>query len=176
VYNPTKEKLITPANFEAEVGIDACRFIDWKALQGDSSDNIPGVAGIGEKTATKLFNELKTLTGITNAAIGKNPNGKGKMSDKIALSIVSFGFERICKNIFVMALYADRVGARQALTDAVMGWKPGDPKRLKKYIMMNAFVSLLDTLPGQVLNMKQPYFIQDVFRAPTFCARRVAIL
>ncbi|MDQ2085270.1 DNA polymerase I [Herbivorax sp. ANBcel31] len=42
-------------------GIEPCQFIDVKALMGDSSDNIPGVPGIGEKTALKFINEYKDL-------------------------------------------------------------------------------------------------------------------
>ena len=45
-------------------GIEPERMVDLKALMGDSSDNIPGVKGIGEKTALKLLTEYKTLDGI----------------------------------------------------------------------------------------------------------------
>ncbi len=51
-------------NFEAEYGIPPIRIIDLKGLQGDSSDNIPGVKGIGEKTALKLLSEFGSLEGI----------------------------------------------------------------------------------------------------------------
>lgn len=51
-------------SFIADYGIEPIRVIDLKALQGDSSDNIPGVKGIGEKTALKLLHEYKTLDGI----------------------------------------------------------------------------------------------------------------
>jgi DNA polymerase I len=47
-------KSYTPEVFEAEYGFPVARFVDYKALRGDPSDNIPGVAGIGEKTAAKL--------------------------------------------------------------------------------------------------------------------------
>ncbi|MBQ9020009.1 flap endonuclease, partial [Candidatus Saccharibacteria bacterium] len=40
------------------------QFLDLKALKGDASDNIPGVPGIGEKTAAKLLNEYGSLDGI----------------------------------------------------------------------------------------------------------------
>jgi len=53
-----------PESFKKEYGIDPINIIDLKALMGDSSDNIPGVKGIGEKTALKLLNEYKTLDGI----------------------------------------------------------------------------------------------------------------
>ncbi len=50
--------------FVEEYGIEPINVIDLKALMGDSSDNIPGVKGIGEKTALKLLQEYKTLDGI----------------------------------------------------------------------------------------------------------------
>ncbi|MCI9110423.1 MAG: DNA polymerase I [Bacilli bacterium] len=51
-------------SFEKEYGIKPINIIDLKALMGDSSDNIPGVKGVGEKTALKLLHEYKTLDGI----------------------------------------------------------------------------------------------------------------
>lgn len=54
----------TEESFKEEWGIDPINIIDLKALMGDSSDNIKGVKGIGEKTALKLLHEYKTLDGI----------------------------------------------------------------------------------------------------------------
>lgn len=50
--------------FENKYGLKQSQFLDLKALQGDSSDNIPGVLGIGPKTATQLLQEFFTLEGI----------------------------------------------------------------------------------------------------------------
>lgn len=50
--------------FEKKYGIDVEQFLDLKALKGDSSDNIPGVPGVGEKTAVTLLQQHKTLDGI----------------------------------------------------------------------------------------------------------------
>lgn len=50
--------------FKEEYGIDSDRFVDMKALMGDSSDNIPGVAGVGKKTAQTLIENFATLDGI----------------------------------------------------------------------------------------------------------------
>ncbi|SEA99400.1 5'-3' exonuclease [Thalassobacillus cyri] len=51
-------------NFIEEKGITPMQMIDLKALMGDSSDNYPGVKGIGEKTALKLLTEYETIEGI----------------------------------------------------------------------------------------------------------------
>ncbi len=57
-------ELYSPASFTAKYGIEVNQFLDLKALKGDSSDNIPGVPGIGEKTAIQLLQDYKTLDGI----------------------------------------------------------------------------------------------------------------
>ena len=50
--------------FKSDYKIEPIRIIDLKALMGDSSDNIPGVAGIGEKTALKLLQEYQSLDNL----------------------------------------------------------------------------------------------------------------
>ena len=66
-------------SFFAEYGIEPINIIDLKALMGDSSDNIPGVKGIGEKGALKLLQEYKTLDGIYENI----DNIKGATHDKL---------------------------------------------------------------------------------------------
>jgi 5'-3' exonuclease len=51
-------------HFVEKHGINVNQFLDLKSLKGDSSDNIPGVPGIGEKTATELLQKYETLDGI----------------------------------------------------------------------------------------------------------------
>lgn len=51
-------------HFEEKYGIKVDQFLDLKSLAGDSSDNMPGVPGIGQKTAIKLLQEYKTLDSI----------------------------------------------------------------------------------------------------------------
>jgi DNA polymerase-1 len=57
-------ELYSPDSFKAKYGIDVHQFLDLKSLKGDSSDNIPGVPGIGEKTAVQLLQEYGTLENI----------------------------------------------------------------------------------------------------------------
>ena len=60
----TETILYTPQVFEAEYGFAPARMVDLKALMGDSSDNIPGVPGVGEKTALDLLHRYGSLDGI----------------------------------------------------------------------------------------------------------------
>lgn len=52
------------AYFENKYGIDVEQFLDLKSLKGDSSDNLPGVPGVGEKTAIQLLQDYETLDNI----------------------------------------------------------------------------------------------------------------
>lgn len=60
-------------------GISPAQFVDLKALMGDSSDNIPGVGGVGEKTALKLIQEYGSLDSVYENI----DNVKGKLRDKL---------------------------------------------------------------------------------------------
>lgn len=54
----------TTEKFREEYGFDPIRLIDLKSLMGDSSDNIPGVKGVGEKSAMQLLHDFGSLDGI----------------------------------------------------------------------------------------------------------------
>ena len=53
-----------PRRFEEKYGLRVDQFLDFKALKGDSSDNIPGVPGVGEKTAADLLQRFETLDAV----------------------------------------------------------------------------------------------------------------
>jgi len=66
-------------------GLKPCGIIDLKSLMGDSSDNIPGILGVGEKTALNLLHEYQTLDGVY-----KNiDNINGKLKEKLELGKAS---------------------------------------------------------------------------------------
>ncbi len=60
----TETILYSPAVFSEEYGFEPKRMVDLKALMGDSSDNIPGVPGVGEKTALELLRRFGSLDAI----------------------------------------------------------------------------------------------------------------
>jgi DNA polymerase-1 len=64
-------KMYAPADVRERFGFDPLQMIDYKALAGDPSDNIPGVKGVGEKTATALVQEFGSVEAIY-AALDKN--------------------------------------------------------------------------------------------------------
>ncbi len=56
--------LFHPESFKEKYGVEVAQFLDLKSIKGDSSDNIPGVPGIGEKGAVELLKQYETLDGI----------------------------------------------------------------------------------------------------------------
>ena len=70
----------TPEKVYEEYGFTPAQVTDWKGLAGDSSDNIPGIPGVGDKTAVKLLQEYGTLEEILNHA----GSVKGKLGEKLA--------------------------------------------------------------------------------------------
>ncbi|MDB9826184.1 DNA polymerase I, partial [Candidatus Pelagibacter sp.] len=61
LFDPMKNKFIKPEDIINKFGVDAKKVIDVQSLAGDSSDNVPGVPGIGVKTAAELINKYGTL-------------------------------------------------------------------------------------------------------------------
>lgn len=87
-----------PESFKADYGIEPARMVDLKALMGDPSDNIPGVKGVGEKTALKLLQQYETLDGIYNNL----DNIKGAIHNKLEndkdSAYMSYEIATICRD------------------------------------------------------------------------------
>jgi len=68
LFDPMKNKFITPEDIINKFGVDSKKVIDVQSLAGDSSDNVPGVPGIGVKTAAELINKYGTLEKLLDNA------------------------------------------------------------------------------------------------------------
>ena len=68
IYDPMKNKFITPEDINNKFGVDPKKVVDVQSLAGDSSDNVPGVPGIGVKTAAELINKYGTLEKLLEKA------------------------------------------------------------------------------------------------------------
>jgi DNA polymerase I len=68
IFDPMKNKFISEDDIMNKFGVDASKVIDVQSLAGDSSDNVPGVPGIGVKTAAELINKYGTLEKLLKSA------------------------------------------------------------------------------------------------------------
>jgi DNA polymerase I len=75
----TNIELFNEASFREKYGIGAHQWVDVKALKGDSSDNVPGVAGVGEKTALMLIQKYETLDGVYKHLDDLKPTLRAKL-------------------------------------------------------------------------------------------------
>ncbi|ACO46469.2 DNA polymerase I [Deinococcus deserti] len=116
--------LIGPDQVFEKYGVTVRQWVDYRALTGDASDNIPGAKGIGPKTAAKLLQEYGTLEGIYEAARAGTlkPDGtRQKLLD--SEEAVKFSHELSC---MVTDLPLE--------VDFGVGRLPGDPARLDELL------------------------------------------
>ncbi len=87
--------------FFAKYGVSSKQFVDVKALMGDSSDHIPGVPGIGEKTALKLIAEYGSLDGVYEAlpTAKHTPSVRKKLEEGKESAYLSQELARICREV-----------------------------------------------------------------------------
>jgi 5'-3' exonuclease len=83
-----KHELVTPEVLAAKYALDASRYVDFAVLRGDPSDGLPGVKGIGEKSAAGLVAAYPTLEAIVEAATdpasGMSPAMRSKLTADVS--------------------------------------------------------------------------------------------
>lgn len=129
--------------FEEKYGIHVNQFLDLKALQGDSSDNIPGVPGIGEKTAVTLLQEYGTMDEIYLHLDDIRPTWQAKLEA---------GKESAYMSRRLSEIWCD---APVKLDLAVVDVRNLDVKKLRDYLKKLEFNSLLRRLPDFMKNEAQ---------------------
>lgn len=122
--------------FESKYGIRVDQFLDFKSLKGDSSDNIPGVPGVGEKTALDLLQRYGSLDNIYENLWEVKDSLRRKLEDGKASAYLSKS---------VAELWVD---APVPLDLADMAIDDFDPVRLKTVLTKLEFRSLLRNLPS----------------------------
>lgn len=83
LINTMNESRMNAQGVQEKFGVEPCQIIDYLALMGDKSDNIPGVPGVGPKTAVKWLNQYHTMQGVIKHAA----EVKGKIGDKLRAAI-----------------------------------------------------------------------------------------
>jgi 5'-3' exonuclease len=79
-----KLEVLGDAELSAKYGVTGSQYADFATLRGDASDGLPGVAGIGEKTASALLAEFGSLTGLLTAAADPASTLKPAVRKKLA--------------------------------------------------------------------------------------------
>jgi DNA polymerase-1 len=75
IYDPAKQRYITEEDVVKKFEVTSDKVLDVLALTGDASDNVPGISGIGVKTAAALINKYGSLDGLISN-LDKLPNNK----------------------------------------------------------------------------------------------------
>ena len=136
----TNIDLFKPESFTEKYGIRVDQFLDLKSLKGDSSDNIPGVPGVGEKTAVQLLQQFDTLDGIyenlwqVKDSVRKKLEA-GKESAEVSKKVATLWFD-----------------APVALDLPAMDVNDLDTAKLKELLTKLEFRSLLRNLPEHMQN------------------------
>ena len=148
---------VTPLNIEELYGYTAPQVIEMKALMGDSSDNIPGVPGIGEKTALKLLTQFGTLQGVYDhldevsgkKLVEKLADGKEKafLSKKLATICCDAPIE-YTEDIFLPQPRMEEV----AELFKTLGFK----KLLPRFAAFDRFASVADAPQAEALTLLTP--------------------
>ena len=131
------DKFDIPA-FEQRYGIRIGQFLDFKSLKGDASDNIPGVPGVGEKTAVKLLQQFDTLDNLYDNLWQVKDTLRRKLEQGKDSAYMSRELAR---------LYTD---APVTLDRAAMAMDNCDPAAVRAMLQRLEFRSLLRQLPPQM--------------------------
>lgn len=148
----------SPDIIKEKYGIEPIQFIEIKSLMGDNSDNIPGVPGVGEKTAFNLIQKFGTLDEVYNQVENlNNPEIKGKLREKLLenkeLAYLSRELGTICKQVPLNVNLED------------IKLRPYDNEKLYnlfKYLNFNKYIEKLELKSSDEIKLDFKYNVLDV--------------
>ncbi|MCK5166419.1 MAG: DNA polymerase I, partial [Rhodospirillaceae bacterium] len=133
-----KDKIIGPDQVFEKFGVGPERVIDVQALAGDSSDNVPGVAGIGVKTAALLINEYGDLDGVLeNAHKVKQNKRRENLIEQAEQARISRDLVTLKKDVPI----------EMSIDDFIL--HEADPDKMMSFLAENNFKSLLKKMEAQ---------------------------
>ncbi len=136
IYYTKDNSIVDASVLQEKYGLAPDRMRDLKALMGDSSDHIPGVSGVGEKTALKLLNEYGDLEGVLSHAA----EVKGKLGEKLVSEAENARFS------YWLGTIATDAPVKESLSDCSFSFeKSGNAKARFYELELN---SIADKLPG----------------------------
>ena len=145
MLDPMKNKLIGPDEVMEKFGVGPEKVVDVQALAGDSVDNVPGVPGIGIKTAAQLINEYGDLEELLNRAEEiKQPKRREKLIENAEMARISLQ----------LVTLRDDVPLEIPLN--ALGVKDADPEVLHPFLEENGFKSILKQLGAEPSSAPAP--------------------
>ena len=139
IIDPKTMKRIGSDEVEAKFGVLPDRVVDVQALAGDSTDNVPGIRGIGLKTAALLINEYGTLDGLLERAGEiKQPKRRQALLEQAEMARLSRVLVRLKEDVPV----EEELSSLEA--------KAPDPKALREFLTAQNFKALLRRLEPQL--------------------------
>ncbi|CAK0740303.1 DNA polymerase I [uncultured Gammaproteobacteria bacterium] len=137
MLDPLKERMIGPAEVMEKFGVGPDKVVDVQSLAGDSTDNVPGVPGIGIKTAAQLINEYGDLDRLlARAGEIKQPKRRQALIDFAEQALISRRLVRL----------EDQVPLPLPLAELV--WRAPDTETLTAFLLAQGFRSVLGRLKG----------------------------
>nr|WP_042354821.1 DNA polymerase I [Bacillus rubiinfantis] len=152
----TDIEVYTPEHIKEKYGLIPKQIIDMKGLMGDASDNIPGVPGIGEKTAIKLLKEFSTLENLLQSL--DQVSGK-KLKEKLA--------ENVDKAIMSKQLATIERHAPIEVNLADIIYEGYQKEKMISLFKELGFSSLLDKLTDDVNESETAHFEEIEFVIPS---------
>lgn len=138
LFDPMKNVPVGVAETEAKFGVPPEKVVDVQALAGDSTDNVPGVPGIGVKTAAQLILEYGSLEALLDRAQDiKQPKRREALVTHAELA-------RISKKLVTLDAFAPVPAALEALVAA-----PDHKPELMAFLLAQGFKSLMARMGGK---------------------------
>ena len=138
----TETIVYDPQTFEAEYGFEPVHLVDLKALMGDSSDNIPGVPGVGEKSAMQLIQDYRSIDAIYEALpeLEIKDSLRRKLADGEDSARMSYFLATIVRDVPVSMEYGEE-GQPLEISDGLYG--------LFKRLGFNRFITKYGLTPKE---------------------------
>lgn len=171
IYDPIKKKTLDCRGVFEKMGVHPQQIVDYLALTGDTSDNIPGVPGIGPKTASALLQRYQNLNQIYNNLINIQPFRTRTLLEK--------NREQAFLSHQLVTLHIDQVQVQKQINDliwlgieanahniATFSRQYGLSVIQQKYLQTNLYSHLDDIKVGSVLNpVATDLLVQDFLQA-----------
>lgn len=139
IFDPMKQRIVDVEQVLEKFGVTPDKVVDVQSLAGDSTDNVPGVSGIGLKTAAQLINEYGSLENLlANAENIKQPKRREALIKDAEMA-------RVSKKLVTLDAFAPVEVSLDAF--AV---KAPDIEKIKKFLEKQTFKSLLSKLPNWI--------------------------